>query len=187
MGDGLGDFAFWGAIGVIGLALLNGPIGRAVAARLQGRKSAPPDEGRVRELEARVADWSNPRPGWPKLKSGWTSTSGCWPASETRRGSEREANEGRLGQGRRCAVHGHRRADALDLRAATVGEGLGAQARRPCRSHGRRNRRGAGRPPARVGELADLQARMAELEERLEFAERLLATRREADQLPGGR
>jgi Tfp pilus assembly protein PilO len=40
---------------------------------------------------------------------------------------------------------------------------------------------------ARVGELTDLQHRMAELEERLEFAERLLATRREADQLPGSR
>jgi hypothetical protein len=56
MGDGLGDFAFWGAIGVIGLALLNGPIGRALAARLQGRKAAPPDEGKLRELEVRVAD-----------------------------------------------------------------------------------------------------------------------------------
>ena len=40
---------------------------------------------------------------------------------------------------------------------------------------------------ARVGEIDSLQTRMAELEERLEFAERLLATRREADQLPGGR
>lgn len=40
---------------------------------------------------------------------------------------------------------------------------------------------------ARVGEIDSLQARMAELEERLEFTERLLATRREADQLPGSR
>ena len=40
---------------------------------------------------------------------------------------------------------------------------------------------------ARVGEIDNLQTRMAELEERLEFAERLLATRREADQLPGSR
>jgi hypothetical protein len=56
MGDGLGDLAFWGAIGVIGLALLNGPIGRALAARLQGRKSAAPEESRLRELEARVAE-----------------------------------------------------------------------------------------------------------------------------------
>jgi guanylate kinase len=40
---------------------------------------------------------------------------------------------------------------------------------------------------ARVGEIDSLQTRMAELEERLEFAERLLATRREADQLPGSR
>jgi hypothetical protein len=39
----------------------------------------------------------------------------------------------------------------------------------------------------RVGEIDNLQTRMAELEERLEFAERLLATRREADQLPGSR
>lgn len=56
MGDGLGDFAFWCAAGVIGFTLLNGPIGRAIAGRLQGRKAAPPDEERVRELEARVAD-----------------------------------------------------------------------------------------------------------------------------------
>ncbi|HSE46855.1 MAG TPA: hypothetical protein VLA89_16170 [Gemmatimonadales bacterium] len=39
----------------------------------------------------------------------------------------------------------------------------------------------------RVAELSALQARMTELEERLEFAERLMATRREADQLPGSR
>ncbi len=41
MGDGLGDFAFWGAIGVIGLALLNGPIGRAVAGSASGSQSGP--------------------------------------------------------------------------------------------------------------------------------------------------
>ena len=37
--------------------------------------------------------------------------------------------------------------------------------------------------PAEVGELRD---RLAEVEERLDFAERLLAQAREADQLPGG-
>jgi len=91
MGDGLGDFAFWLAVGIIGLSLLNGPIGKAVASRLHGRKTAAPDEDRVRELEARVA------------------------------------------------------------------------------------------------ELEQSQGRLLEVEERLEFAERLLATRREADQLPGSR
>ena len=38
---------------------------------------------------------------------------------------------------------------------------------------------------AQVGELPQLQSRLAELEERLDFAERLLAQRREADRLPG--
>ena len=61
MGDGLGDFAFWAAIGVIGLALLNGPIGRAVAARLQGRKAASADEGRVRESRREWRIWSKPQ------------------------------------------------------------------------------------------------------------------------------
>lgn len=56
MGDGLGDFAFWCAVGVIGLSLLNGPIGKAVAGRLHGRKAAAPDQDRMRELETRVAD-----------------------------------------------------------------------------------------------------------------------------------
>jgi uncharacterized protein YlxW (UPF0749 family) len=36
----------------------------------------------------------------------------------------------------------------------------------------------------RLGELDSLQARFAELEERVDFTERLLAKRREADRLP---
>jgi hypothetical protein len=39
---------------------------------------------------------------------------------------------------------------------------------------------------ALAGEVERLQARVAEVEERLDFAERLLASREQADQLPGG-
>ena len=38
----------------------------------------------------------------------------------------------------------------------------------------------------RLGEVEALQHRVMELEERVDFAERLLAQRREADRLPGG-
>jgi hypothetical protein len=40
--------------------------------------------------------------------------------------------------------------------------------------------------PALAAEVDQLRGRLAELEERLDFAERLLAQAREADQLPGG-
>jgi hypothetical protein len=40
--------------------------------------------------------------------------------------------------------------------------------------------------PAVVAEIDQLRGRLAEVEERLDFAERLLAQAREADQLPGG-
>jgi hypothetical protein len=40
--------------------------------------------------------------------------------------------------------------------------------------------------PALAGEVDHLRGRLAEVEERLDFAERLLAQAREADQLPGG-
>jgi hypothetical protein len=39
---------------------------------------------------------------------------------------------------------------------------------------------------ARDGEVARLAARVSEMEERLDFAERLLTSREPADQLPGG-
>jgi hypothetical protein len=39
--------------------------------------------------------------------------------------------------------------------------------------------------PALAAEVDQLRGRLAELEERLDFAERLLAQAREADQLPG--
>ena len=44
----------------------------------------------------------------------------------------------------------------------------------------------AAEDPALVGEVDQLRHRVAEVEERLDFAERLLAQAREADQLPGG-
>jgi hypothetical protein len=40
--------------------------------------------------------------------------------------------------------------------------------------------------PALAAEVEQLRGRLAEVEERLDFAERLLAQAREADQLPGG-
>jgi len=43
-----------------------------------------------------------------------------------------------------------------------------------------------GADAALAGEVEHLRGQLAELEERLDFAERLLAQAREADQLPGG-
>ena len=40
--------------------------------------------------------------------------------------------------------------------------------------------------PALAAEVDHLRGRLAEVEERLDFAERLLARAKEADQLPGG-
>ena len=40
--------------------------------------------------------------------------------------------------------------------------------------------------PALAADVEHLRGRLAEVEERLDFAERLLAQAREADQLPGG-
>jgi hypothetical protein len=48
-----------------------------------------------------------------------------------------------------------------------------------------RGARAAG-DPALAGEVEELRGRLAEVEERLDFAERLLAQAREADQLHGG-
>jgi Tfp pilus assembly protein PilO len=48
--------------------------------------------------------------------------------------------------------------------------------------HGRRTRTDS----ALMAEVDELKARLAEVEERLDFAERLLAAGREIDQLPGG-
>ena len=58
-----------------------------------------------------------------------------------------------------------------------VGEALGDRLR-----HGQRTRSDA----ALMAEIDELKTRLAEMEERLDFAERLLAAGREIDQLPGG-
>ena len=50
----------------------------------------------------------------------------------------------------------------------------------------RRRMEEADLPPDALAELERLQARVGELEERLDFAERLLAQHRDADQLPRG-
>jgi hypothetical protein len=44
----------------------------------------------------------------------------------------------------------------------------------------------SGTDPALVGEVDQLQARLADVEERLDFAERLLARASHPDQIPGG-
>jgi len=56
MGDGIGDFAFWVAVGLVGLGFTLGPIGHAVGrwidARARRNMPVPPDlEGRVADLE----------------------------------------------------------------------------------------------------------------------------------------
>ena len=57
----------------------------------------------------------------------------------------------------------------------------------PTRSQTRIRGGVARRPtPRSPGEVDHLRGRLAEVEERLDFAERLLAQAREADQLPGG-
>jgi hypothetical protein len=48
-----------------------------------------------------------------------------------------------------------------------------------------RGRAGSAEDPALAAEVDQLRGRLAEVEERLDFAERLLAKVREADQLPG--
>jgi Tfp pilus assembly protein PilO len=58
-----------------------------------------------------------------------------------------------------------------------VGEAVADRVR-----HGRRTRADA----TLMAEVDELKARLAEMEERLDFAERLLAAGREVDQLPGG-
>jgi F0F1-type ATP synthase membrane subunit b/b' len=44
----------------------------------------------------------------------------------------------------------------------------------------------AAEDPGLVAEVEQLRSRLADVEERLDFAERLLAQAREAEQLPGG-
>jgi hypothetical protein len=58
-----------------------------------------------------------------------------------------------------------------------VGEALGDRLR-----HGQLTRTDA----VLMSEVDELKTRLAEIEERLDFAERLLAAGREVDQLPGG-
>jgi hypothetical protein len=50
----------------------------------------------------------------------------------------------------------------------------------------RLRRRAAEPDPALPGEVDQLKTRLAEVEERLDFAERLLARRESTEQLPGG-
>jgi uncharacterized coiled-coil protein SlyX len=54
MGDGIGDFGFWLAVGAIGCTFwwAMTPILKAAATRITGKL---PDDARVEELEARLA------------------------------------------------------------------------------------------------------------------------------------
>ena len=56
MGDGIGNFAFWLAVGLVGLGFTFGPIGHAIGrwidARARRNEPLPPElEGRVSDLE----------------------------------------------------------------------------------------------------------------------------------------
>ena len=56
MGDGIGEFAFWLAVGLMGLGVTFGPIGAAVGRWIDSRARrnapvAPELEGRVSDLE----------------------------------------------------------------------------------------------------------------------------------------
>lgn len=55
MGDGIGDFAFGLSIGAIGLGLLLGPVGRAIANWIES-KIGPGRRNLSPEVEARLAE-----------------------------------------------------------------------------------------------------------------------------------
>jgi hypothetical protein len=57
--DGIGSFALFAAIGLIGAAFLLGPIGRSIAKRVAGREPPALDEEalvRLREVELRLTE-----------------------------------------------------------------------------------------------------------------------------------
>lgn len=53
MGDGIGDFAFWIAMGALALGFTIGPIGRALGRRIESRTSA---SGMSPDLEEHLAE-----------------------------------------------------------------------------------------------------------------------------------
>jgi hypothetical protein len=54
MGDGIGDMAFWLAVGFAALGIFFGPLGRALGRRIEG--GARPTETLSPEVEARLLD-----------------------------------------------------------------------------------------------------------------------------------
>lgn len=50
----LGEFAMWGAYGLVGIGLLFGPIAKAIGRWIESKSGGPPK--RVQELEGRVAE-----------------------------------------------------------------------------------------------------------------------------------
>lgn len=55
MGDGIGDFAFWLAVGLLSLGMTLGPIGRALGRWIESKARfgpAPEWEDRLAEVEA---------------------------------------------------------------------------------------------------------------------------------------
>ena len=63
-------------IAVIGLAssavILRGPVGKALARRLEGGTASPDSEQALMESTSCAS-------GWWSWKSGWTSRNACWP------------------------------------------------------------------------------------------------------------
>ena len=57
--DGIGSFAFFASVGLIGVSFLLGPIGRSIAKRLGGRDPASLDDdaaARLADLEHRLSE-----------------------------------------------------------------------------------------------------------------------------------
>ena len=53
----LGEFAFWMAMGFVGLGVFFGPVGKALARWLEPRRTMPePDSERLGELEHRLTE-----------------------------------------------------------------------------------------------------------------------------------
>ena len=56
-GDAIGEFAFWLAMGLIGISVFFGPVGRALGRWLEPRRAPPhADSERLGEIEHRLVE-----------------------------------------------------------------------------------------------------------------------------------
>jgi hypothetical protein len=56
-GDAIGEFAFWLAMGLIGISVFFGPVGRALGRWLEPRRTpAQPDPERLGDIEHRLTE-----------------------------------------------------------------------------------------------------------------------------------